>query len=156
MSSRPQARYYLGIDVGTRSARAALFDSGGAMRGVGVREIELFRPAEDFVEQSGGSVKVRTDKVGVSGKAFSHWLNKGHRLAWQIVKLTQAARAKRNGGKRTRDGLLPWEKLVFQFGIGAIAACLVVLTWAGRCLINWLYRNDVDRCPACGRTTPRD
>jgi phospho-N-acetylmuramoyl-pentapeptide-transferase len=41
------------------------------------------------------------------------------------MKLTQAARAKRNGGKRTRDGLLPWEKLVFQFGIGAIAAWFI-------------------------------
>jgi phospho-N-acetylmuramoyl-pentapeptide-transferase len=46
--------------------------------------------------------------------------------AWDDwMKLTQAARAKRNGGKRTRDGLLPWEKLVFQFGIGAIAAWFV-------------------------------
>jgi phospho-N-acetylmuramoyl-pentapeptide-transferase len=46
--------------------------------------------------------------------------------AWDDwMKLTQAARAKRNGGKRTRDGLLPWEKLVFQFGIGAIAAWFI-------------------------------
>ena len=40
--------------------------------------------AEDFVEQSGGTVKVRSDKVAVSGKAFSHWNDRGHRLAWQI------------------------------------------------------------------------
>jgi len=46
--------------------------------------------------------------------------------AWDDwMKLTQAARTKRNGGKRTRDGLLPWEKLVFQFGIGAIAAWFI-------------------------------
>ena len=52
MSNGPEARTYLGIDVGTRSARAAVFDAHGAMRGLGTREIELFRPAEDFVEQS--------------------------------------------------------------------------------------------------------
>lgn len=40
--------------------------------------------AEDFAEQSGGEVVVRDDKAGVSGKAFSHWGTKGHRLAWQI------------------------------------------------------------------------
>ena len=40
--------------------------------------------AEDFVEQVGGDVKVRTDKVGVSGKAFSHWGTKGHGLSWKI------------------------------------------------------------------------
>jgi hypothetical protein len=41
--------------------------------------------AENFVEQSGGEVHLRTDKPGASaGKAFSHWDNKGHRLGWQI------------------------------------------------------------------------
>jgi len=46
--------------------------------------------------------------------------------AWDDwMKLTQAARDKRNGGKRSRDGLLPWEKLVFQFGIGAIASYFI-------------------------------
>lgn len=40
--------------------------------------------AEDFAEQSGGKVVVRDDKAGVSGKTFSHWGTKGHRLAWQI------------------------------------------------------------------------
>ena len=39
--------------------------------------------AEDFVEESGGAIRIRSDKVGVSGKAFSHWNDKGHRLAWQ-------------------------------------------------------------------------
>jgi hypothetical protein len=47
--------------------------------------------AEDFAEESGGSVKIRTDKVGVSGRAFSHWVNKGHRLAWQ-TNVSQAGR----------------------------------------------------------------
>jgi hypothetical protein len=40
--------------------------------------------AEDFAEQSGGEVHIRTDKPGSSGKAFSHWDNKGHRLSWRL------------------------------------------------------------------------
>lgn len=45
-------RAVLGIDVGTGSVRAGLFDLSGARLEVGVCEIQLFRPAEDFVEQS--------------------------------------------------------------------------------------------------------
>ena len=46
--------------------------------------------------------------------------------AWDDwMKLTQAARDKRNGGKRSRDGMLAWEKLVFQFGIGVIASWFI-------------------------------
>ena len=69
------------LDAGTKgavSARCALGVVEPPLSGVPVVE------AEEFVEQSGGEVKVRADKVGVAGKAFSHWLNKGHRLAWQI------------------------------------------------------------------------
>ncbi len=45
-------KLYLGIDVGTGSVRAALFDASGRRRGLGVHPIQIFRPAEDFVEQS--------------------------------------------------------------------------------------------------------
>lgn len=41
--------------------------------------------AEAFVAQSGGEVQIRKDKPGVHGQAFSHWDNKGHRLAWDIA-----------------------------------------------------------------------
>jgi len=43
---------YLGIDVGTGSVRAGLFDAAGAKVGLGVEPITIFRPREDFVEQS--------------------------------------------------------------------------------------------------------
>lgn len=43
---------FLGVDVGTGSARAGLFDQNGRMLGLGVEAISIFRPAHDFVEQS--------------------------------------------------------------------------------------------------------
>src|SRR5262245_12637341 len=43
---------FLGIDVGTGSVRAALFDFEGRMLGMGVEPIQIWRPQEDFVEQS--------------------------------------------------------------------------------------------------------
>jgi len=50
------ARHYLGIDVGTGSARAGLFDAAGKMLGAGARPIALHRPEEDFVEQSSDDI----------------------------------------------------------------------------------------------------
>ena len=47
-----EARLYLGIDVGTGSVRAGLFDESGRKHGQGVHPIQIFRPAEDFAEQS--------------------------------------------------------------------------------------------------------
>lgn len=49
-------RHYLGIDVGTGSVRAAVFDAEGTRAGMGVAPIQLFRPEEDFVEQSSDDI----------------------------------------------------------------------------------------------------
>lgn len=51
-----RARVYLGIDVGTGSTRAALFDPGGAMLGLGVEPMAIGRPAEEHVEQSSDDI----------------------------------------------------------------------------------------------------
>lgn len=49
-------RLYLGIDVGTGSARAGLFDAAGRMVGTGAHPIAIHRPEEDFVEQSSDDI----------------------------------------------------------------------------------------------------
>ncbi len=49
-------KLYLGIDVGTGSARAGLFDETGKMHGMGVCPIRTWKPEEDFVEQSSDDI----------------------------------------------------------------------------------------------------
>ena len=51
MAAGPNA-FFLGVDVGTGSARAGVFDETGRMLGSATQAIQLFRPQEDFVEQS--------------------------------------------------------------------------------------------------------
>src|SRR5664279_4732202 len=47
---------FLGIDVGTGSVRAGVFDERGHLLGRSSEPIQLFRPAEDFVEQSSDDI----------------------------------------------------------------------------------------------------
>ncbi|PTM93342.1 FGGY-family carbohydrate kinase [Mycoplana dimorpha] len=51
-SSEAASRYVIGVDVGTGSARAGLFDLNGRMLSVAKRDISLFREAGSIVEQS--------------------------------------------------------------------------------------------------------
>lgn len=44
--------FYIGVDVGTGSARAGVFDHAGRMVGSGVHPIKIWRPEPAFVEQS--------------------------------------------------------------------------------------------------------
>jgi FGGY-family pentulose kinase len=49
-------RVYLGIDVGTGSARAGIFDRDGRTRAVASHPIRIERPAEDHVEHSSDDI----------------------------------------------------------------------------------------------------
>ena len=49
-------RFYLGIDVGTGSARAGIFDARGKSVGAGSHPILLSRPEEDHVEHSSDDI----------------------------------------------------------------------------------------------------
>ena len=49
-------KYFLGIDVGTGSARAGLFDSRGRMAASASHPIKLWQPAPDHVEQSSDDI----------------------------------------------------------------------------------------------------
>ncbi|SNT28368.1 FGGY-family carbohydrate kinase [Tropicimonas sediminicola] len=48
--------FYLGIDVGTGSARAGVFDASGKLLGVASRETAAFRPQPDFIQQSSADI----------------------------------------------------------------------------------------------------
>jgi D-ribulokinase len=48
--------YFLGVDVGTGSARAGLFDSNGALFASAKHDIRIWKEAGEVVEQSGDDV----------------------------------------------------------------------------------------------------
>lgn len=52
----PNPTLFLGIDVGTGSARAGLFTAAGRMRGSAAHPIKLWKPAPDFAEQSSDDI----------------------------------------------------------------------------------------------------
>lgn len=70
------ARFYVGVDVGSGSARAGVFDEGGKRRGMGVKGIQTWKPEADFVEQSsediwaacGSAVKAALAEAGVKAE----------------------------------------------------------------------------------------
>lgn len=49
-------RYFIGVDVGTGSARAGVFDASGACFGVGKKDILLFQDGGHIVEQSSADI----------------------------------------------------------------------------------------------------
>jgi len=56
MARKTKGGLALGVDVGTGSVRAGLFNIKGKMLGVGEQKIKIFRPKPDFVEQSSDDI----------------------------------------------------------------------------------------------------
>ncbi len=52
MNKGVKPEYVIGVDVGTGSARAGIFDLHGQMVATAQHPIQMFRPHEDHVEQS--------------------------------------------------------------------------------------------------------
>eukprot|EP00873_Tetraselmis_striata_P031763 jgi/Tetstr1/452027/TSEL_039063.t1 len=55
-SRKPQPRHFVGIDVGTGSARAGVFDGTGTLLATAKRDIDLYRGPGSMVEQSSAQV----------------------------------------------------------------------------------------------------
>ncbi|MCS6861946.1 MAG: FGGY-family carbohydrate kinase [Abditibacteriales bacterium] len=55
--------YVIGVDVGTASVRAGVFDLAGKLRASAVEPIQIFRPQENFAEQSSEDIWEQTGKV---------------------------------------------------------------------------------------------
>jgi FGGY-family pentulose kinase len=70
---------FLGIDVGTGSVRAAIFDVRGARLGMASAPIQVWRPEADFVEQSsddiwaaaGRAVRAALSEAGLAGSQIA-------------------------------------------------------------------------------------
>lgn len=56
MATPPNQRFFIGVDVGTGSVRAGVFDETGKLHGTAVRPIQIWKPATDFVEQSSDDI----------------------------------------------------------------------------------------------------
>jgi D-ribulokinase len=56
MPNSPREKYFVGVDVGTGSARAGVFDAAGDMRGSASAPIQMWKPATDLVEQSSDDI----------------------------------------------------------------------------------------------------
>ena len=56
MSPAKDEAYFIGIDVGTGSARAGVFDRDGILKGAAKRDIQLFRNGPHIAEQSSDDI----------------------------------------------------------------------------------------------------
>jgi FGGY-family pentulose kinase len=63
MSKSPSEKFFVGVDVGTGSARAGVFDANGNMKGSASAPVQIWKPATDFVEQSSDDIWARCCEV---------------------------------------------------------------------------------------------
>lgn len=76
--------YLIGVDVGSGSVRAALVDSKGHVLKSSVREIQTWKPAVDFYEQSSDNIwDCCVNVIKVKNKIkFKKALNRGRLVAY--------------------------------------------------------------------------
>jgi D-ribulokinase len=86
-------RYVVGVDVGTGSARAGIFDRAGRMVGAATHEIALFRASGSIVEQS--SQEIWTAVCRVVREALTQSLRSRSRASASMrrARLSFSARA---------------------------------------------------------------
>jgi len=63
MNNMRSSSYFIGVDVGTGSVRAAVFSESGKRLSLAVFPIKIFRPKENFVEQSSEDIWIKTCKA---------------------------------------------------------------------------------------------
>lgn len=79
MPNSPREKFFVGVDVGTGSARAGVFDAAGNMKGSASAPIQMWKPAPDYVEQSSDDiwsrccqvVRTAVAKAGITGDAVA-------------------------------------------------------------------------------------
>jgi FGGY-family pentulose kinase len=63
MSGSSEEKFYIGIDVGTGSARAGVFDAQGNLKGSASAPIQIWKPVTDYVEQSSDDIWTKCCEV---------------------------------------------------------------------------------------------
>jgi FGGY-family pentulose kinase len=63
MSAPSKENFYIGIDVGTGSARAGVFDVSGNLKGSASAPIQMWKPLTDYVEQSSDDIWAKCCEV---------------------------------------------------------------------------------------------
>ncbi len=91
-------RYVIGVDVGTGSARAGLFDLNGNMLSVSKRDISLFRDAGSVVEQSSTEIWIAVcdivrEAVALAGVDPAHVIGLGFDATCSLVVLGEGGRS---------------------------------------------------------------
>jgi ribulose kinase len=56
LTQSDEVKYFVGIEVGSGSARAGIFGERGRMAAAASRNIQIWRPAPDHVEQSSDDI----------------------------------------------------------------------------------------------------
>ena len=82
--STPEGEDFRGLVTAQLELPDATLCGQVSVRVSGVLKTGPLVQAENFSEETGGKVRIRDDKAGAVGKAFSHWDAKGHALTWRI------------------------------------------------------------------------